>query len=242
MKKLLLILLCLPLIGFGQHIYKGRMFLGGMLKMKFEAESLTSFDNFPNEDNAINAIGHDFTLGFKYGYFLADHFAIGSELLGRSSNDFTGDGPELNDTAFMQKNTSNQFLIGPLLRYYFLIGEQPYEIGSIYIEAGYRFGIQSSRINSKFSTPSNVSSFSYREAYYMHEITTKVGYSLDLTNFIKHNWFVDVLALEPEIVWIQRKRDYQGNSTDYMNTSDQKTLWITSYIPLGFNIALNAYF
>tara|TARA_B100001758_G_C18351534_1_gene580184 strand:+ start:699 stop:1433 length:735 start_codon:yes stop_codon:yes gene_type:complete len=244
MKKIILIILIFPsIIVQSQHVYKDRKFIGGSFTSKIKAISTFSFSNFP-EDNSpnISTVGYNISLDLKGGYFVSDFFALGGEAGLNFKDDYIGEGPVLSDTAFMQKNYTSKVFISPFIRYYFLIGEQPNEIGSIFLESGYRFGVNTSKTSSKTLLNNNIYSNSYKESFYSHEIIFKAGYSFDLTDFIKHNWFCDVLALEPEIVWVQTFRQFQSNRTDYMNSGDIRTDFTYSYIPVEFNIGLSAYF
>jgi hypothetical protein len=89
MKKLLLILLCLPMIGFGQEIENKKIILGGSSSFSFQ----NSFEN----DN-FNA-SSNFLIDGSFGYRLSNYFLVGGSV----------------SFVYSQSNSiSNQtFLLGP---------------------------------------------------------------------------------------------------------------------------------
>ena len=107
MKKLLLILLCLPMIGFGQEIENKKIVLGGSSSFSFQ----NSFEN----DN-FNA-SSNFLIDGSVGFRLSNYFLVGGRL---------------SFVSLQSNSISNKtILLGPFLRgylndAYFFLG---YDIG-----------------------------------------------------------------------------------------------------------------
>ena len=126
MKKLLLILLCLPMIGFGQEIENKKIVLGGSSSFSFQ----NSFEN-----DKFNA-SSNFLIDGSFGYRLSNYFLVGGSLSFVSSQ---------------SNSISNQtFLLGPYLRgylndaYFFLGLDIGSEINSTTTGFGYQIFLNES--------------------------------------------------------------------------------------------------
>jgi hypothetical protein len=213
MKRLLLIctILCFNTIS-AQHIYKDRKFFGGYLYFNSDALKDILVDGdatdqygteyWNNSPYVKNQGGKDSEIRAKirssiiYGYFPANNLALGGNL-DISSNNFN----EEVDTLYLLQNKSFDLTIGPFVRYYIEIGAQPYEIGAIFIEGAFHYGIGSSEDNLRL-TINDTLSWQQTESYdySLSIIKAKVGFSWYLSDFISHNWFTGAaLSLEPSL-------------------------------------------
>ena len=85
---------------------------------------------------------------------------------------------------------------------YIELGAQPYEIGAIFIEGAFHYGIGSSEDNLRYTFNDTLSPLQVTESYgySVSIIKAKVGFSWYLSDFISHNWFTGaVLSLEPSL-------------------------------------------
>jgi len=243
MKKLLLIctiFFCNTLSA--QHIYKDRRFFGGSFYINSQALkdiifdgnttnangdeywNNSPFDDHQDEDIEIRA---KIRSSIVYGYFPADNFAIGGNL-DISSNSFN----EEVDTLYLLQNKSFDLTIGPFMRYYIEIGTQPYEIGAIFIEGVYHYGVGYSEDNLRLTINDTIS-WSQTESYdySLSIIKAKVGFSWYLSDFISHNWFTGaLLSLEPSI-------SYNWTIKNEFNEDI-----VRKYRGIRFDLALIAYF
>jgi hypothetical protein len=243
MKKLLLIctiFFCNTLSA--QHIYKDRKFFGGSFYINSQALKDIIFDG-----NTTNANGDEYwnnspfdddqekdieirakiRSSIVYGYFPADNFAIGGNL-DISSNSFNQEV----DTLYLLQNKSFDLAIGPFMRYYIEIGAQPYEIGAIFIEGAYQYGVGASEDNLRLTINDTIS---WRQTesydYGLSIIKAKVGFSWYLSDFISHNWFTGaLLSLEPSISY----------NWTIKNEFDKDI--VRKYRGIRFDLALIAYF
>jgi hypothetical protein len=75
----------------------------------------------------------------------------------------------------------------------FEIGRQPYEIGAIFLEGAYKFGIGTSKDTYRFAgeqdTLSIIFSGEEKYSYLTTKVTAKLGFSIYLSNYMYHNWF-----------------------------------------------------
>ena len=183
-----------------QHIYKDRKFFGGYLyfnsdalkdiildgdetdKFGIEYWNNSPFDKDQAKDSEINA---KIRSRIVYGYFPIDNLAVGGNL-DISSNSFN----EEIDTLYLLQNKSFDLTIGPFVRYYIEIGAQPYEIGAVFIEGAYNYGVGTSEDNLRFTINDTISWNQTRSYdYTLSTIKAKVGFSWYLSDFISHNWF-----------------------------------------------------
>ena len=243
MKKLLLIctiFFCNTLSA--QHIYKDRKFFGGSFYINSQALKDIIFDG-----NTTNANGDEYwnnspfdddqdkdieirakiKSSIVYGYFPTDNFAIGGNL-DISSSSFNQEV----DTLYLLQNKSFDLTIGPFMRYYIEIGAQPYEIGAIFIEGAYHYGVGSSEDNLRLTINDTIS---WRQTesydYGLSIIKAKVGFSWYLSDFISHNWFTGaLLSLEPSISY----------NWTIKNEFDKDI--VRKYRGIRFDLALIAYF
>jgi hypothetical protein len=210
-KILILVIIIFVNNASAQHIYKDRKFFGGYLY--FNSDALkdiildgdeadefgieywnnSPFDTAQTKDVDIRA---KFRASITYGYFPMDNLAIGGRFI-VSSNSFN----EEVDTLYLLQNKSFDLTIGPFMRYYIEIGAQPYEIGAIFIEGAYHYGVGSSEDNLRLTINDTIS---WRQTesydYGLSIIKAKVGFSWYLSDFISHNWFTGaLLSLEPSI-------------------------------------------
>jgi len=213
MKKILLICSILFFNTLAaQHIYKDRKFFGGYLYFNSDALKDILVDGnetdqygteyWNNSPYVKDQGGKDSEIRAKirssivYGYFPANNFALGGNL-DISSNNFN----EEVDTLYLLQNKSFDLTIGPFARYYIELGAQPYEIGAIFIEGAFHYGIGSSEDNLRL-TINDTLSWKQTESYEysLAIIKAKVGFSWYLSDFISHNWFTGaVLSLEPSL-------------------------------------------
>ena len=244
MKKLLLIcnifFLCNTLSA--QHIYKDRKFFGGSFYINSDALKDIILDGdetdqygteywnnspFDDEQAKDTEIRAKIKSSIVYGYFPTDNFAIGGNL-DISSNSFN----EEVDTLYLLQNKSFDLTIGPFMRYYIEIGAQPYEIGAIFIEGAYHYGVGSSEDNLRLTINDTIS---WRQTesydYNLSIIKAKVGFSWYLSDFISHNWFTGaLLSLEPSI-------SYNWTIKNEFNEDI-----VRKYRGIRFDLALIAYF
>ena len=213
MKKLLLIYTVFFLNTLSaQHIYKDRKFFGGSFYINSDAlkdiiingntTDANGDEYWNNSPYVENQGGKDSEIRAKlranitYGYFPMDNVAIGGRFK-VSSNSFN----EEVDTLYLLQNKSFDLTVGPFIRYYIEIGAQPYEIGAVFIEGEYHYGVGNSEDNLRFKINDTISweqTESYE--YTLSTITAKVGFSWYLSDFISHNWFTGaLLSLEPSL-------------------------------------------
>ena len=213
MKKLLLICTVLFFNTLSaQHIYKDRKFFGGYLYFNSDAlkDILINGDvtdqygveYWNNSPYVKDQGGKDIEIRSKirssvvYGYFPANNFAFGGNL-DISSNSFNDEV----DTLYLLQNKSFDVTIGPFIRYYIEIGAQPYEIGAIFIEGAFHYGVGMAEDNLRL-TINDTLSWQETESYdySLSIIKAKVGFSWYLSDFISHNWFTGaLLSLEPSL-------------------------------------------
>ena len=246
MKKLLLICTVFFLNTLSaQHIYKDRKFFGGSFYINSNAlKDITIngnstdkngdeyWNNSPyvedqgGKDSEIRA---KFRTNITYGYFPMDNFAIGGDFK-VSSNSFNQE-----DTLFLVSNKSVDVTFGPFVRYYIEIGAQPYEIGAIFIEGAYHYGVGSSKDNIGFNINDTASiSLSDSYDYSLSVIKAKVGFCWYLSDFISHNWFTgSLLALEPSISY-----NWTTKNNGYANADDKAQ----KYRGIRIDLALISYF
>ncbi len=243
MKKLLLICTIFFFNNLSaQHIYKDRKFFGGFLY--FNSDALkdiiidgdevdifgteywnnSPFDTTQTKDVEIRA---KFRANITYGYFPMDNLAIGGRFK-VSSNSFN----EEVDTLYLLQNKSFDLTVGPFVRYYIELGAQPYEIGAVFIEGAYHYGVGSSEDNLRLTINDTIS---WRQTesydYSLSIIKTKVGFSWYLSDFISHNWFTGaLLSLEPSI-------SYNWTIKNEFNDDI-----VRKYRGIRFDLALIAYF
>jgi hypothetical protein len=243
MKKLLLIctiFFCNTLSA--QHIYKDRKFFGGSFYINSDALkdiildgdetdqygteywNNSPFDDDQDKDIEIRA---KIKSSIVYGYFPTDNFAIGGNL-DISSSSFNQEV----DTLYLLQNKSFDLTIGPFMRYYIEIGAQPYEIGAIFIEGAYHYGVGSSEDNLRLTINDTIS---WRQTesydYSLSIIKAKVGFSWYLSDFISHNWFTGaLLSLEPSI-------SYNWTIKNEFNEDI-----VRKYRGIRFDLALIAYY
>ncbi len=243
MKKLLLICTIFFFNNLSaQHIYKDRKFFGGFLY--FNSDALkdiiidgdevdifgteywnnSPFDTTQTKDVEIRA---KFRANITYGYFPMDNLAIGGRFK-VSSNSFN----EEVDTLYLLQNKSFDLTVGPFVRYYIELGAQPYEIGAVFIEGAYHYGVGSSEDNLRLTINDTIS---WRQTesydYSLSIIKTKVGFSWYLSDFISHNWFTGaLLSLEPSI-------SYNWTIKNEFNDDI-----VSKYRGIRFDLALIAYF
>ena len=243
MKRLLPIctILCFTTIS-AQHIYKDRKFFGGYLY--FNSDALKDilingnatdqygtdyWNNSPYDTSQVKdtEIRSKIRTSIVYGYFPANNLALGGNL-DISSNSFN----EEVDTLYLLQNKSFDLTIGPFVRYYIEIGAQPYEIGAIFIEGAFHYGIGSSEDNLRL-TINDTLSWQQTESYdySLSIIKAKVGFSWYLSDFISHNWFTGaVLSLEPSLSYNWKiKNDFDEDI-------------IRKYRGFRFELALISYF
>ncbi|HIK63193.1 MAG TPA: hypothetical protein EYG01_04220 [Flavobacteriales bacterium] len=243
MKKLLVLCAVLFINTLSaQHIYKDRKFFGGFLY--FNSDALkdiiidgdevdifgteywnnSPFDTTQTKDVEIRA---KFRANITYGYFPMDNLAIGGRFK-VSSNSFN----EEVDTLYLLQNKSFDLTVGPFVRYYIELGAQPYEIGAVFIEGAYHYGVGSSEDNLRLTINDTIS---WRQTesydYSLSIIKTKVGFSWYLSDFISHNWFTGaLLSLEPSI-------SYNWTIKNEFNDDI-----VRKYRGIRFDLALIAYF
>ena len=150
-----------------QTIYKNNKFFGGSFYINTHALKDIIIDGnsvniygseYWNNSPRIDSLSKDIDIRAKlrsnitYGYFPLDNLAIGGRV-NISSNSFN---QNMRGNAFNQidtlrlytlSNKSFDFYLGPFIRYYFEIGAQPYEVGAVFIEGTYSFGLGSSKDN-----------------------------------------------------------------------------------------------
>ena len=241
-KILILVIIIFVNNASAQHIYKDRKFFGGYLY--FNSDALkdiildgdeadefgieywnnSPFDTAQTKDVDIRA---KFRASITYGYFPMDNLAIGGRFI-VSSNSFN----EEVDTLYLLQNKSFDLTIGPFMRYYIEIGAQPYEIGAIFIEGAYHYGVGSSEDNLRLTINDTIS---WRQTesydYSLSIIKTKVGFSWYLSDFISHNWFTGaLLSLEPSI-------SYNWTIKNEFNEDI-----VRKYRGIRFDLALIAYY
>lgn len=243
MKKLLVLCAVLFINTLSaQHIYKDRKFFGGFLY--FNSDALkdiiidgdevdifgteywnnSPFDTTQTKDVEIRA---KFRANITYGYFPMDNLAIGGRFK-VSSNSFN----EEVDTLYLLQNKSFDLTVGPFVRYYIELGAQPYEIGAVFIEGAYHYGVGSSEDNLRL-TINDTMSWRQTESYDygLSIIKAKVGFSWYLSDFISHNWFTGaLLSLEPSI-------SYNWTIKNEFNDDI-----VRKYRGIRFDLALIAYF
>jgi len=247
MKKLLVLCTVLFINTLSaQHIYKHRKFFGGSFYINSDAlKDITisgkTTDKYGNEywNNSPyekNQGGKDidvrakFRANITYGYFPMDNLAIGSRFI-VSSNSFNQEV----DTLYLLQNKSFDLTVGPFVRYYIEIGAQPYEIGAIFIEGAYQYGIGTSEDNLRLTINDTIS-WKQTESYdyTLSVFKAKVGFCWYLSDFISHNWFTgSLLALEPSISY-----NWTTKSDKDANAHDR----VQKYRGIRFNIALVSYF
>ena len=244
MKKLLLIYTVFFLNTLSaQHIYKDRKFFGGSFYINSDAlkdiiingntTDANGDEYWNNSPYAEKQGGKDSEIRAKlranitYGYFPMDNLAIGGRFK-VSSNSFNQEV----DTLYLLQNKSFDLAIGPFLRYYIELGAQPYEIGAIFIEGAYQYGVGSSEDNLRL-TINDTMSWRQTESYDygLSIIKAKVGFSWYLSDFISHNWFTGaLLSLEPSISY----------NWTIKNEFDKDI--VRKYRGIRFDLALIAYF
>ena len=258
MKKLLLLCAILFINTLSaQHIYKNRKFFGGSFYINSEslkdvslgggttdANGSEYFNNTPfskKQDKDIKSISK-IRFDMRYGWFPIDMLALGGDF-DISSNSYNSEDTTFMMSTYMQ-NKSSEFTIGPFVRWYmFEVGRQPYEIGAIFFEGAYKFGTGTSTDTYRFAgvqdTLSIIFSGKEKYSYLTTKATTKLGFSMYLSDFISHNWFTGFLiALEPSIQydWITRL-DMATDPIDGVIKKRKETS-----TGLKFNIALISYF
>ena len=243
MKRLLLICTILFFNTLSaQHIYKDRKFFGGYLYFNSDALKDILIDgdetdqygteywnNSPYDDDQAKdtEIRSKIRSSIVYGYFPANNFALGGNL-DISSNSFN----EEVDTLYLLQNKSFDLTIGPFVRYYIELGAQPYEIGAVFIEGAYHYGVGNSEDNLRFTINDTIS-WKQTESYdyTLSTINAKVGFSWYLSDFISHNWFTGtLLSLEPSI-------SYNWTIKNEFNEGI-----VRKYRGIRFDLALIAYF
>ncbi|MAM05508.1 MAG: hypothetical protein CMD06_06085 [Flavobacteriales bacterium] len=253
--NLIIVFIILSKSLYSQHIYKDRKFFGGSLFLNNDAlrdvlidgnstdnQGIEYFNNFPFNNNNINKFKIDrksnskIRFNMRYGWFILDHFAIGGDF-DVFSNSYNSEDSTYMMNTYMQ-NKSADITIGPFLRWYFYeVGGQPNEIGSLFLEAGYKFGSGWSNDKAYFELSDTLTiNFDENYSYLMTDITTKFGFSMYLSDFISHNWFTGfLLTLEPSIEydWIHRY-DKVGD----LGLQERKEV----YHRFRFNVALLSYF
>ena len=226
-----------------QTIYKNNKFFGGSFYINSDAlKDITIngnttdvngdeyWNNSPyvkNQGGKDSEIRAKFRANITYGYFPMDNLAIGGRFK-VSSNSFN----EEVDTLYLLQNKSFDVAIGPFLRYYIELGAQPYEIGAIFIEGAYQFGVGTSKDDLSLTVNDTISlrqTESYD--YSLSIIKAKVGFSWYLSDFLSHNWFTGTeLSLEPSISYNWTIR----------NEFDDDL--VRKYRGIRFDLALIAYF
>ncbi len=214
MKKLILICAILFFNTLSaQHIYKDRKFFGGYLYFnsdalkdilingdatdQYGAEYWNNSPYVKDQGGTDTKIRAKIRSSIVYGYFPANNFSIGGNL-NISSDNFNDEF----DTLYLLQNKSFDLTIGPFVRYYIELGAQPYEIGAIFIEGAFHYGIGSSEDNLRYTFNDTLSPLQVTESYgySVSIIKAKVGFSWYLSDFISHNWFTGaVLSLEPSL-------------------------------------------
>ena len=262
MKKLLLLSAILFVNTLSaQHIYKNRKFFGGSFYINNESLKDVSFDGsttnsngdeywnntpFDKEQGKDTETNSRIRFDMRYGWFPVDMLAIGGDF-DITSNSYNEENTLADSNViwntFMQ-NKSSDITIGPFVRWYlFEVGGQPYEIGAVFLEGAYKFGMGSSTEEFEFSE--NDSSFFYHKkeeySYIMTKATAKLGFSMYLSDFISHNWFTGFLiALEPSIQYDWVTRNDRVNYNDF--DKEQTGMRNRKYTGIKFNIALVSYF
>jgi hypothetical protein len=226
-----------------QTIYKNNKFFGGSFYINSDAlKDITIngnttdvngdeyWNNSPyvkNQGGKDSEIRAKFRANITYGYFPMDNLAIGGRFK-VSSNSFN----EEVDTLYLLQNKSFDLSIGPFVRYYIEIGAQPYEIGAIFIEGAYLFGVGTSEDDLRLTVNDTISlrqTESYD--YSLSIIKAKVGFSWYLSDFLSHNWFTGTeLSLEPSVSYNWTIR----------NEFDDDL--VRKYRGIRFDLALIAYF
>ena len=213
---MLMLALSIPLSA--QDVYKGRKFFGGYFYINSDAlkdilidgDNTDSFgkeywNNSPFDKKQARDVQTRGKMRFdlRYGYFPMDEFAIGGDFIASSSS------YNEEDTIFSMQNKSLDLMAGPFVRYYIEIGAQPYEIGAIFIEGSYNYGIGKSEDDFKWRiNDSIIFKQHFNHTYNISVIKAKLGFSWYLSDFISHNWFTGyLLALEPSIAyhWTTKK-------------------------------------
>ena len=226
-----------------QTIYKNNKFFGGSFYINSDAlKDITIngnttdvngdeyWNNSPyvkNQGGKDSEIRAKFRANITYGYFPMDNLAIGGRFK-VSSNSFN----EEVDTLYLLQNKSFDVAIGPFVRYYIEIGAQPYEIGAIFIEGAYQFGVGTSKDDLRLTVNDTISlrqTESYD--YSLSIIKAKVGFSWYLSDFLSHNWFTGTeLSLEPSVSY----------NLTIRNEFDDDL--VRKYRGIRFDLALIAYF
>lgn len=244
MKKLLVLCAVLFINTLSaQHIYKHRKFFGGSFYINSDAlkdiiingnTTDANGDEYWNNSPYVEKQGGKdseirakFRANITYGYFPMDNLAIGGRFK-VSSNSFNQEV----DTLYLLQNKSFDLAIGPFLRYYIELGAQPYEIGAIFIEGAYQFGVGTSKDDLSLTFNDTIS---WRQTesydYSLSIIKAKVGFSWYLSDFISHNWFTGaLLSLEPSI-------SYNWTIKNEFNEDI-----VRKYRGMRFDLALIAYF
>ncbi len=148
MKKLLLILLCLPVIGFGQNTAAGKFYLamGSGPRMSFLStwttdikiegvdSSSAATSTYWNENTKSKS--NSFSINGQFGYFIADGLVTGLGVNYSSStrkdeavDDFDGDGY---DDEYTYKSTSSSLSLTPFLKYYIDVGNNALFLKTLY--------------------------------------------------------------------------------------------------------------
>jgi hypothetical protein len=214
MKKLLLILLCLPMIGFGQKAEAGKFYIamGSGQDMSFGSswttdvkiegvDSVTSTSTYYNENYKVKL--NNFNIYGQFGYFIVDGLVTG---LGVSYNsrtnktetvdDFDGDGY---DDEYTYKSTGSSLSLTPFLKYYIDVGNN-----ALFVKTSYQFSL----LNSSKSETEYVytSSTSFSGSSKSNSKNSRLSFGTGMAFFLTES-----IALEPSINYdiIMRTLEYE---------------------------------
>jgi hypothetical protein len=202
MKKLLLILLCLPMIGFGQNTAAGKFYLamGSGPKMSFlstwttdiKIEGVDSITNpSPSWTENYNSSINNFNIYGEFGYFIVDGLVTGLGVNYSSStrkdeavDDFDGDGY---DDEYMYKFFSSTLSLTPFLKYYIDVGNN-----ALFLNTSYQF---SPFLKSNIELERNYTSITWNDNNYnSNSKYSRLRFGTGMAFFLTES-----IALEPSI-------------------------------------------
>jgi outer membrane protein W len=202
--------LCLPLFNGYSQTTKGSLLLGGALKFSSrQSESTHAYPSLTTKTKEIS-----FTISPDLAYFVIDRLAVGLVTPFTYSRYRSGD----------LQSTHSTYSIGPMVRYYFLLGRQ----WAIFPEVSYRYGWIER--NGPYLVPNNNGGWDV-DFYKTSGITKVFQSGVGLTYFLKPN-----IGIEAKVSYQSSNDSYRRDDvTDPIVSREDKSL-------LGFTIGVQMYF
>jgi len=190
---------------FGQ-LEKGKIFIQGSSSIGFSSEKYTYISGGTSTESSKST-----SFGFrpKVGYFVIDNLPVGLLI---DLNTYKNKAIDSDN-----QNTSNDFLIGPFARYYFLPQDELKPMAEIYA------GFGGSKDKSKYS------SYSYESKYGIFKLGLGVGASY---------FFTDHVAFDFLIGYNTSRYKLKSETTAARSASSEDEDQTDKYAGIGINIGV----